>query len=45
VNATIGHGLANMRTRARTVGGDVDLSSVVGEGTTVLAWVPRGSRA
>ncbi|HET6597926.1 MAG TPA: GAF domain-containing sensor histidine kinase [Anaerolineales bacterium] len=45
VNATIGHGLANMQTRARTVGGDVDLSSVVGEGTTVLAWVPRGSRA
>ena len=44
VNATIGHGLANMQTRARSVGGDVDISSVVGEGTTVLAWVPRGSR-
>ena len=42
VNATIGHGLANMQTRARSVGGDVDISSVVGEGTTVLAWVPRG---
>jgi two-component system, NarL family, sensor histidine kinase DevS len=41
MNATIGHGLANMQTRARTVGGDVDISSVVGEGTTVLAWVPR----
>ena len=41
MNATIGHGLANMQTRARSVGGDVDLSSVVGEGTTVLAWVPR----
>ena len=40
-NATIGHGLANMQTRARAVGGDVDISSVIGEGTTVLAWVPR----
>jgi signal transduction histidine kinase len=44
VNATIGHGLANMQTRARSVGGDVDISSVVSEGTTVLAWVPRGPR-
>jgi two-component system sensor histidine kinase DevS len=44
MNATIGHGLANMQTRARSVGGDVDISSVIGEGTTVLAWVPRGSR-
>ena len=41
MNATIGHGLANMQTRARSVGGDVDISSVVGDGTTVLAWVPR----
>jgi signal transduction histidine kinase len=40
-NASIGHGLANMQTRARSVGGDVDISSVMGEGTTVLAWVPR----
>ncbi len=37
----IGHGLANMQTRARSVGGDVDISSSPGEGTTVLAWVPR----
>jgi signal transduction histidine kinase len=43
-SATIGHGLANMQTRARTVGGDVDISSVVGEGTTVLTWVPRYAR-
>jgi two-component system, NarL family, sensor histidine kinase DevS len=41
MNATIGHGLANMQTRARSVGGDVDITSVIGEGTTVLAWVPR----
>jgi two-component system, NarL family, sensor histidine kinase DevS len=43
-SASIGHGLANMQTRARTVGGDVDISSVMGEGTTVLAWVPRYAR-
>jgi signal transduction histidine kinase len=41
MNAVIGHGVANMQTRARSIGGDVDISSVVGEGTTVLAWVPR----
>jgi signal transduction histidine kinase len=44
MNVSIGHGLANMQTRARSVGGDVDLSSVIGEGTTVLAWVPRHAR-
>lgn len=38
----IGHGLANMQTRARSSGGDIDISSVVGEGTTILVWVPRG---
>jgi two-component system, NarL family, sensor histidine kinase DevS len=41
INATIGHGLTNMQTRARSVGGDVDISSVNGEGTTMLAWIPR----
>jgi signal transduction histidine kinase len=44
MSVTIGHGLANMQTRAHSVGGDVDLTSVVGEGTTVLAWVPRHAR-
>lgn len=38
---SIGHGLANMLTRAQSAGGDVDISSVPGEGTTILAWVPR----
>jgi signal transduction histidine kinase len=38
----IGHGLANMQTRARSSGGDIDISSHPGEGTTILAWVPRG---
>ncbi len=41
MSTTIGHGLSNMQTRAHSVGGDVDISSAVGEGTTVLAWVPR----
>ncbi|GAB1472030.1 two-component system sensor histidine kinase [Chloroflexota bacterium] len=38
----IGHGLANMQTRARASGGDIDISSVDGEGTTIFVWVPRG---
>jgi signal transduction histidine kinase len=38
----IGHGLANMQTRARSAGGDIDISSIPGQGTTVFAWVPRG---
>ena len=41
ISLTIGHGLANMQTRARNVGGEVDISSTIGEGTTILAWVPR----
>ncbi len=41
----LGHGLANMLTRARSVGGEVDISSALNDGTTVLAWVPRKSGA
>lgn len=37
----IGHGLANMQTRAASAGGDLDISAAPGEGTTILAWVPR----
>ena len=40
-NRTVGHGLANMQTRVTNVGGDVDIISAPGEGTTILAWVPR----
>ena len=40
-NKTVGHGLANMMTRVQNVGGDVDITSAVGEGTSILAWVPR----
>jgi signal transduction histidine kinase len=42
MSSFIGHGLANMQTRARSSGGDIDISSVVNEGTTVFVWVPRG---
>jgi signal transduction histidine kinase len=38
---SLGHGLSNMQARARKVGGDVEITSATGEGTTVLAWVPR----
>jgi two-component system sensor histidine kinase DevS len=40
VTLTIGHGLANMQTRAHNVGGDVEITSEPGKGTTILAWVP-----
>ena len=36
VRQTLGHGLSNMSTRARNVGGDVDLSTELGEGSSVL---------
>jgi signal transduction histidine kinase len=41
MQTSIGHGLANMQTRAHAVGGDIDISSVKGDGTTILVWVPR----
>jgi len=40
MSVTLGHGLSNMHTRARKVGGDVEITSEPGKGTTVLAWVP-----
>jgi signal transduction histidine kinase len=40
-NKTVGHGLANMQTRATNVGGDLDIITAPKEGTTILAWVPR----
>lgn len=41
MSVTLGHGLSNMHVRARKVGGDLEISAAPGEGTTVLAWVPR----
>lgn len=42
MSMTLGHGLSNMHTRAQHVGGDVEVCSVLDEGTSILAWVPRG---
>ncbi len=39
--STLGHGLSNMQSRARKVGGDVEITTAPSEGVTVLAWVPR----
>lgn len=44
MSMTLGHGLSNMHTRAHKVGGDVEITSESGEGTTVLAWVPMRER-
>jgi signal transduction histidine kinase len=43
MKATLGHGLSNMQARARKVGGEVEITSAPGEGTILLAWVPKGS--
>jgi two-component system, NarL family, sensor histidine kinase DevS len=40
MSVTLGHGLSNMHMRAHKVGGDVEITSESGQGTTVLAWVP-----
>lgn len=41
MQSSIGHGLANMQTRARAIGGEFDISSTKEDGTTILVWVPR----
>lgn len=45
MQSSIGHGLANMQTRVHSVGGETDITSTVGEGTTVFVWVPRGIKS
>jgi two-component system sensor histidine kinase DevS len=40
VSLALGHGLANMRTRARKMGGDIEVNSEPGRGTTILTWIP-----
>ncbi len=40
VDQHIGHGLANMQTRAQQAGGDIEVISIRRQGTTILAWVP-----
>ena len=41
MNSNIGHGLANIHTRAHSLGGEADISSVMNDGTTILIWIPR----
>jgi len=43
VKFSLGHGLSNIQFRARAVGGDVEISSEPGKGSTILAWVPFSS--
>ena len=40
VRFTLGHGISNMQTRARNVGGDLEITTEQGKGTTILAWMP-----
>jgi signal transduction histidine kinase len=40
IKKSIGHGLSNMETRAANVGGELDITTEPGQGTSVLAWVP-----
>jgi len=42
---TLGHGLSNMSERARQVGGELEVASSPGEGTTVTVWLPIAPRA
>lgn len=39
IKVVIGHGLSNMETRISNVGGQVDITSEPGKGTSILAWV------
>ena len=44
MNVTLGHGISNMQTRALAVSGDVEITTDLGNGTTILAWVPFNKR-
>jgi two-component system, NarL family, sensor histidine kinase DevS len=44
MSMTLGHGLSNIHTRAHNVGGDVEILSTIGEGTSILTWVPRSGK-
>jgi two-component system, NarL family, sensor histidine kinase DevS len=37
---SLGHGLSNMQTRASNAGGEIEITSEPGHGTTLLVWVP-----
>lgn len=40
VQLTLGHGISNMQTRARNVGGDLEITAEPGKGTTIMVWMP-----
>jgi len=40
IQLTLGHGISNMRTRARNVGGDLEITTEPGKGTTIMVWMP-----
>lgn len=40
IRFTLGHGISNMQTRARNVGGNLEITTEPGEGTTIMAWMP-----
>jgi signal transduction histidine kinase len=40
IQRTLGHGISNMQTRARNVGGDLEITTEPGAGTTIMTWVP-----
>jgi signal transduction histidine kinase len=44
IKEALGHGLSNMRRRAQKVGGEVEIESRPGVGTTITAWVPWEER-
>lgn len=40
IQFTLGHGISNMQTRAHNVGGDLEITTEPGKGTTIMAWMP-----
>lgn len=40
IQLTLGHGISNMQTRAHNVGGDLEITTEPGEGTTIIVWIP-----
>lgn len=40
IQLTLGHGISNMQTRARNVGGDLEITTEPGRGTTIMVWMP-----
>ncbi len=41
IQSNIGHGLSNMMRRAHALGGELEIASARGEGTSILVWLPK----